>query len=545
MGISEANRQQLLQLKEESALVAGKEVRLKEYVKGKPSAAFLQSEIHTYMASPEYAEALQGEAYFNAKTDIDKKERYIIGNNGQPIVDKGILSNTKLRHNFFYKMVRQKVDYLLAKPFTIKLPPEQAQLAQLLELQYFTPSLRQSIKRATYNAIKQGVSWLQVYVDDDGSIKFKRVKAQNIKVYWEDEEHTQIAAVIKFFIQIQVGVDGNSKEVKKVEFYNKSGVYYFIEDDKGLVKDTTRGNEEGWAPYYYYKEQIKDLNEATGEMEPRMITDEQGNQIPVMSEPIAGNFGIVPFIPIKYNDDEIPLLRFIKDKIDDYDVITSTTSDTIKDVPSSIKIVKGYTGTDGASFTKNLAERRTVFVAKDGGVEALETKQDILTIDSHLDRLREDIYADGSGVDPTKTEGLGNQSGIALRYVYQDLDGDVQEIWSSVDLALKQIYQFICIDMEQKGYGAWYNEPIEFIANTDALINETETINNLVSSMAMLSRRTIIANHPYVTNVEQEYADKEQESLAEMQRYVNTGDGFGSHEHEEENQEDNQFNQDY
>jgi SPP1 family phage portal protein len=442
-------------------------------------------------------------------------------------VESTTLSNTKLKHAYVYKLTRQKVTYLLDKPFSVNCPNDK--LLELLEQDYFNATFRQNLISSAKSAITCGKAWIQAYIDDDAHIQFKFVKGTQVRPYWKDEAKTELNAIMKIIKYDVVGAEGKAKDVTQVEFYNLSGVYYFTIQGSnkngtgGVLKKKPVNEESNFLPYFFYTDIMKKINEAGVE---EVVTEEvNGVPVPKRTEPLPGNFGIIPFIPIRYNDDEIPLITFIKDKVDDYDHITSASSDFIKDVPSAIKVVKGYSGKDTKSFVKNLATYRVVFVDQDGSVENLSAAMDTAGLDSHLNRLREDIYSDGSGVDPTRKESLGQTSGVALKYLFQDLDNDVRGLWSSINYALQQIYQFVCIDLEQRKFGMFYDVPVKFIPNTDALINEQEVITNLVNSMSMLSRKTILANHPYVTDVIAEMDEVDKEKKEAMALYQQQG-GF-------------------
>jgi SPP1 family phage portal protein len=530
-----------------------KTTKLVDYITNKPTAAFISSELSKFRASAEYKDMTEGLNYYKLKCDIEKKERKVQGCKGQQAVDDGTLANTKLKHAFLYKQVRQKISYLLSKPWSIRMDEKNKGLQEILEQNYFTPKFRNSLKKSATDSIVEGKSWIQPYIDDDGRVKFKFVKGCKVKVYWADDEREEVKAVMKIYDTIEVGEDGKTYEVTNVEFYNQKGCYVFtVEGNGNKVKENgkqTSEDEDGnFVPYFSYREAIMKKNEdgsiatdENGKPIQETVEDEEGNQVPLFSEEKIGTFGAVPFIPIKYNEEEIPLLKFIKDKNDNYDEISSAVADFIIDVPSSIKVVKGYTGTKVGQFVRNLATYRVIFVDADGAVENLQSSMDATTVENHLDRLREDIYADGSCVDSTKTDSLGALSGTALKYLYQDLDIDVRNLWNSIDNALHQIYQYICMDLESQGLGSFYDEHIEFIPNTDGIMNETEVIQALTTSAGILSKKTILANHPYVTDVQAELDEKEKEDKATLERYNNyafgKNNGGGNNPVEDKTQE--------
>ena len=60
----------------------------------------------------------------------------------------------------------------------------------------------------------------------------------------------------------------------------------------------------------------------------------------------------------------------------------------------------------------------------------------------------------------------------------------------------------------------------------DLPVNETDIINNAVNSNGLLSKRTILQNHPWVTDVDEELARIDEEKKAAMEEY---GDGLFNH----------------
>jgi Phage portal protein, SPP1 Gp6-like len=55
------------------------------------------------------------------------------------------------------------------------------------------------------------------------------------------------------------------------------------------------------------------------------------------------------------------------------------------------------------------------------------------------------------------------------------------------------------------------NEQVDFIFNRDIMINEAQVIQDIRNSVGILSEETLIANHPYVTDVKAELDRKASE----------------------------------
>lgn len=60
-------------------------------------------------------------------------------------------------------------------------------------------------------------------------------------------------------------------------------------------------------------------------------------------------------------------------------------------------------------------------------------------------------------------------------------------------------------------YLKYKKEEVNIIFNRDILVNETQVINDCLKSLNILSKETIIAQHPWVSNIEIELLKIKQE----------------------------------
>lgn len=474
---------------------------------GKPQEDFLFANINEWLQSEKRKYMLKAQSYYQNDNDIKDRERYYIDRRGIKQVAKN-LSNSRLSHPFMRKLTNQKVNYLLSREPSVQCDNET--LGELLTAYINKPFLKM-LKNVGTDAIINGVAWLQVYYNKDGELRFKRIPSEEIIPFWADAEHTELDAVIRHYSIMHYLPDGQKKEIIKVEFHTTEGVWYYEMGNRGLKPDTDK--ESGIQGHFTVVQQG---------------TDADGNPT---TQNIQATWEKVPFIAFKYNSSEISLLKWIKPLIDDYDINTSDTSNNLQDIPNSIKVVKNYDGTDKGEFTQNLALYRTAFVSGDGDMKAIETSLDIAVIDSHLNRLRKDIYESGSGVDTQET-GLGNASGVALKFRYADLDNDINDMRNEFAAALDEVVWFIKVDLANKGLGDFRDEEVEFIFNTDGIINESEVIADAKNSLGIISDETILANHPWVTDATAELQrarDEKVEKIADMQNAMggSMNSGFG------------------
>jgi len=152
-----------------------------------------------------------------------------------------------------------------------------------------------------------------------------------------------------------------------------------------------------------------------------------------------------------------------------------------------------------------------------GGVDTLSLEMNPEAHKQHIEQLRKDIYEFGRGVD-TQSDKFGNSpTGIALRFLYSDLDLDANGIETEFQAALEQLLWFVDQHIFNTT-GADYSEvPVDFIFNRDILINETEAITNAKNSVGVISDETIVANHPWTTNTNDELERLEEERQAGLE----------------------------
>src|SRR5690606_35281028 len=83
-----------------------------------------------------------------------------------------------------------------------------------------------------------------------------------------------------------------------------------------------------------------------------------------------------------------------------------------------------------------------------------------------------------------------------------DMDCNILE--TEFQASLEQLRWFIDTHLANTTGADYSGEQVDFIFNRDIIINESDVINNAKSSVGIISDETIIANHPWVTNVQSE-----------------------------------------
>lgn len=466
---------------------------------------------------------LEGIKYYDNESKIDEKVRYDHCGTDSKVNDK--LSNAKVHKNFMRKMTRQKVNTLLGKPYSIDTDNEAYK--EILENEYFDKYMYRKVYNTCKEAIKEGINWLNAYYDENGVLQFRRVPGNQVKAFWVDREHTKIAQLIHYY-DIEV-YKGEEKTITTyADYYSTNGVIHYVKEDKGFVRDSERPKEEG--NFTLMIPQTEDIVNDKGEIiETTYKLDENGN---IIFEPQAMVWDRIPWIPLKYNEEEKSLLKYIRAYQDTYESLISAMVDIVQDIPNAIKYFKGYGGADLAELTANIAQYRAVLIDGDGDVGSLDTEFNGTTFGDLLDRIRKDAYEDGAGVD-MQNDNTGDKSGVGLKFLYSDLDLDLEELEQEMDVFFEWLLWFIDYDINLKHHQDYSEEEVTFQFNKTTIIDEGELIDMINNSRDMIPDKILLPKHPFVedvTAVEEaiEEQEKEEQKKLEEQMKAFGNQGFNA-----------------
>ena len=461
---------------------------------------------------------LDGISYYDNETEINKKVRYDHCGTDASVNDK--LSNAKMHKNIMRKLTRQKVNTLLGKPYSIKTDDDNYK--KILEEEYFTKYMYRKIFNTTKEAIKEGINWLNAYYDENGKLQFRRVPGNQVRVFWADREHTKIAQLIHYY-EIVVYKGSESKTSTYADYYSPNGVIHYVMEDGGFVRDKERPAEEG--NFTLMVPQTEDIKNDKGEVvETTYKLDENGN---IIFEPQQMVWDRIPWIPLKYNEEETSLLKYIKEFQDYYEKVFSAAVDVVIDIPNAIKVFKGYSGADLGELTTNIAKYRAVLVDPDGDANTLETDFNIDVFDKVLDRIRKDAYEDGGGVD-MQSDKTGDKSGVGLKFLYSDLDLDLEELEQEMDVFFEWMLWFIDYDIRMKYNKDYEDVEVTFSFNKTNIVNESELISMINNSRDMIPDSILLPRHPFVEDVTEVEEAIEEQRLAEEEEMQKQMENYGS-----------------
>jgi SPP1 family phage portal protein len=474
-------------------------------IRGAKTAATLEQIIQLEIGDWRNSEKLKwmeiGERYYRVKNDILDRQRTAIGASGAKEI-VGNLANNKLANAFVRKLVDQKVGYLLGKPMSVQ--TDNKQYADAWG-EIFQPEMYRRLMSTGKEAVNKGIAWWFVYYDEQGQLSFRKMRSEEIIPLWADEAHTVLDAVIRDY-EVIVYEGLQRKTLRKIEWWDTSGVRRYVIDGTGLTPDVE-----------------------AGAISSHFTVMSGGAEQPM-------NWERVPFIPWKYNEEEQPLVEIIKTLVDDYDRNKSDNSNNLEDLPNSIYVVKNYSGSEPEEVRKNLSVYRIAMVEGDGGLDSVGIELNTEAYKVHMEQARKDIYEFGRGVD-TQGVNIGSApSGIALKFLYSDLDLDASLMETEFQASLEQLRWFVDTHLFNTIGIDYSNEDVSFIFNKDMPIDEESIIRSIKDSIGILSDETLVAQHPWVTNVVAELKRIKKQMNREDSQYRGLGKRE-DHDHEDGDKE--------
>jgi SPP1 family phage portal protein len=436
-----------------------------------------------WLASPKRAEMLLADRYYRGYQDILNRQRLVIDASGKlSPVDN--LPNNRLVDNQYRKLVDQKTNYALGKPLTIA-TSDDAYLAELNKI--FDKKMSRQLRVLGQYAIDGGIAWLHPYYNELGEFKTKVFPSYEVCPIWTDNSHTELDTAIRIYSDKLVLNNGNVQDVTMVEVYTVDGVDRYVYDGSALRPHET-------APHINYL-QIGDQDY---------------------------NWTRIPLIAFKYNALEIPLIRNVKSLQDSLNQVLSDFQNNMEESPrNSILVLKNYDGTNIPEFRQNLATYGVVKVKTvdgvQGGIDTLAVEVDSSNYQAILMQLKRAIVENGRGFDAKEERMDGDPNQMNIESMYTDIDLDVNAMESEFQAGFEDLKWFIDQHLQHIGLPDYSDEEVEFVFNRDIFINEDAKIENCVKSVGIVSAKTILAHHPWVTDLQHELTQLEEDKQAELE----------------------------
>lgn len=457
---------------------------------------FLEREISAWKNSPQRIMQIKGHLYYENEHDILWHKRTMIGENGE-LQEVSNLPNNRIIDNQYGKMVSQKANYLLGQPISFEC--DNKEYLELIK-QIFNMRFMRTIKSGGKAALNGGIAWLYLYYDEQGNLAFRVFPAYEILPFWKDSEHTVLDFAVRLY-QI-MGYEGTvEKVIEKVEVYDLNGIHKFVLDGGCLIPDISTDKEDFETAYV-------------------TATDDEGTVIRL-------NWQKIPLIPLKYNDNEVPLIKKVKTLQDGINMMLSTFENNMQeDARNTILILKNYDGTNLGEFRKNLATYGVVKVRYDGetkgGVETLEINVDAENYKGILEIFKKALIENAMGYDAKDDRLSGNPNQMNIQSMYSDIDLDANDMETEFQAAFEEILWFVNAHLTNTGKGN-FEEKVTVIFNRDMMMDEGQIIENIRNSEGILSDETLIGQHPWIDDAALETKRIEKQRQKEQEEFNQEG----------------------
>ena len=208
--------------------------------------------------------------------------------------------------------------------------------------------------------------------------------------------------------------------------------------------------------------------------------------------------------------------------------IESQWQDQMQEDPrNTIMVLVNYDGENLGEFRRNLATYGAVKVRSDssggGDVRTLQIEVNAENYQTLVAQFKKAIIENCMGYDAKDDRLGGNANEMNIKSMYSDIELDANGMETEYQAAFEELIWFITCHISNTGGGDFENEQYELIFNRDILISESSAIADCKNSMGVISNETIVANHPWVDDVQGEL----DRLAAEKEENLDLYGGFG------------------
>ena len=219
--------------------------------------------------------------------------------------------------------------------------------------------------------------------------------------------------------------------------------------------------------------------------------------------------------------------------IDAIDKRLSDTQNMFDESAELIYILKGYEGEDLKEFMQGLKYYKAINVDSEGGVETIQVEVPVTSTKEYLDLMRANLIEFGQGVD-FQTDKFGSApSGIALKFLYGNLDLKANKLKNKAIVAIQELLQFI-IDFYKLKVDI---KDISITFNFNRMMNDLEQ-SQIGAQSQYLSKETIVTHHPWVDDPKAELERIEHEQMEYNQQLPDIDDGGAANGEQEQSEQE-------
>ena len=437
--------------------------------------------------------------------------------------------NRSNHHNintFHTNLVDQKTAYIAGKEptFTVKGAADGGELKTYEDFVTETADEEFNVMLQDWitGASNKGAECVHVYYDQDFNLKYCIVPMEEIIPIYDSAFQQELVELIRYYTMTVI--KGGEKYLRRrVEWWTKDKVTYYIEKEKDV----------------FIPDPDVPVNPAPHFWDVSFLNGAEKSRLP-------NSWGRIPFIILENNSLGTTDLQLNKGLIDAYDMISSEGTNTLLDLVDLYWVIQGYGGETASAIARLLQINKAVSINDAGGnIAAHQVDLSLTGRIELLKMLRRDIYHFGMGVDFDNDTLGAAPSGVSLKFRYSGLRLKAGKMAPRLKQAIKELFWFLTYDYNRRNNTAFDSELIAVNLNYSEITNDLEQVQIIAQSQGVLSERTLIENHPFVTDVNEELDRIEEEEKQREKKmdermnanYFGTGEGEDNAESGDNNAE--------
>lgn len=430
--------------------------------------------------------------YYRNETDIllepSRKERQEKGDEGETPLRS---ADNRIPFNFHGLLVNQKAAYMFTMPPIFDLGSEKAN--KMLQ-KFLGDKYAKVCKDLCVEASNAAVGWIHVWKRQDGTYNYAVVPSVQIIPVWDKSLEKKLLAVFRHYMDID-GTDGDSYEIYE----------YWTEKECWAYRLKAGDTVEGLLPCRMF------------------MTDLRENE---PCDHYAHGIGEVPFFSFSNNNIGTNDLKNIKPLIDVYCKVFSGFVNDLEDIQEIIFVLTNYGGENLNEFLSDLKYYKAIKVENEGdgdksGVSTLTIEIPVEAREKLLEITRKCIFEQGQGIDPDP-QNFGNSSGVALGFLYSllELKAGMQE--TEFRPSFGRFIRCICrlLDIRIK------DDTITQTWKRTSVRNDQELAAIAQASKGIISDESIMRNHPWVDDPEEEKIRMEEQTDGGLEMTAGYLDAF-------------------
>lgn len=307
-----------------------------------------------------------------------------------------------------------------------------------------------------------GSAWEMLYMDADSAIRFKTIDTKEVIPIYGETIDDELIAVIRFYDIYNVQ---NNVTNTIVEVYTK-------EDVKKYKSSMTLDNLE--------------------------LIEEKKHQ-----------FGFVPFVEYKNNEDRTGDFEGVMSLVDAYDTLCSDDLNDFEYFCDAYLALYGYTA--DAEDIKKMKENRVLLMDENTKAEWLIKAGDSAGVEVTKQRIQKDIHKFSKTPDSSDENFGGNTSGVAMKYKLLGTENLTSVKERKFKKGLQKRIEIIChlLALTKSVHIDWLGVEISFTRNLP--INETDVSAMVQALDGIVSKKTLFKQLGFIDDPEQELKQLQEE----------------------------------